>query len=54
MLNRSDTNLAEQLSEAMKHHQRNVDAEKEAEKKRAMMRQLAAQIEQMENAKNGK
>ena len=54
MLNPSNTNLAEQLSEAMKHHQRNVDAENEAEKKRAVMRQLAAQIEQMEDAKSGK
>ena len=50
----SDTNLVEQLAEAMKHHQSNIDAAKEAEKKLALMRQLAAQIEQMQDAKSEK
>ncbi len=53
MLDR-DTNLVEQLAEAMKHHQRNVDATKEAAKKLELMRQLAAQIEQMQDAKSDK
>ena len=49
-----DNNLADQLIEAMKHHQRNVDATKEAQKRLAIMEQLAAQIEQMQNTKSEK
>ena len=48
----NDNNLADQLIEAMKHHQRNVDATKEAQKRLAIMEQLAAQIEQMQNTKS--
>ena len=46
MLDR-DTNLADQLVEALKYHQRNTEATKEARKKLEMMEQLAQQIEQM-------
>ena len=52
MLN-PDTNLAEQLALAMKHHKRNADEAKEAEKKLAIMQQLAAQIERMQDAERG-
>ncbi len=53
MLDR-DTNLADQLVEAMKHHQRNTEATKEARRKLALMEQLAAQIEQMQDGESEK
>ena len=48
MLDR-DSNLANQLVEALKHHQRNAESTKEAQKKLAIMEQLAKQIEQMDD-----
>ena len=44
MLNR-DSNLAEQLEEALKHHQRTDEASSEAQKRLAIMEQLARQME---------
>ena len=49
-----ESNLANQLVEAMKHHQRNAEATKEARKKLEMMEQLAEQIEQMQDEESGK
>ena len=49
-----DTNLPEALAEALKHHQRNVNATKEAQKKLAIMEQLAEQIEQMQHENSEK
>ncbi len=51
MLDR-DTNLADQLVDSLKHHQRNADPTKEVQKKLAIMEQLARQIEQMEDDKS--
>ncbi len=47
-----DTNLADQLDEALKYRQRNEGSTKEAQKKLAIMEQLAEQIEQMEDKKS--
>ncbi len=51
MLDR-DSNLADQLVEASKYHQRNAESTTEAQKKLAIMEQLAKQIEQMDDEKN--
>ena len=51
MLDR-DNILADQLVETLKNHQRNADSTKEAQKKLAIMEQLAKQIEQMEDVKS--
>ncbi len=51
MLDR-DTNLADQLVETLKHHQRNADSTEEVQKKLAIMEQLAKQIEQVEDEKS--
>ena len=40
-----ESNLAEQLEEALKHHQRNVEATSDAKKRLAIMEQLAKQME---------
>jgi len=40
-----DTNLAEQLAEALKFHQRNTESSMEAQKKLAVMERLAKQME---------
>ncbi len=53
MLNR-DTNIADQLVEAMKHHHRSAEATKEAREKLALMERLAEQIEQMEDGESEK
>ena len=44
MLN-PDSNVAEQLEEALRHHQKNTEASSEAQKKLAIMEQLARQME---------
>ena len=49
-----DTNLADQLVEPLKYHQRNAESTKEAQKKLAIMEQLAKQIEQMDDEKSEK
>ena len=49
-----ESNIADQLVKAMKHHQRNMDATKEARKRLALMEQLAAQIEQMQDGESEK
>ena len=51
MLDR-DSNLADQLIEAMKYRQRNVESTMDAQQKLATMEQLARQIEQMEDEKS--
>ena len=50
MLDR-DSNLADQLVEALKYHQRNAEPTQEAQEKLAIMEQLAMQIEQMDDEK---
>ena len=40
-----DTNLAEQLAEALKYHQRNTESSMESQKKLAIMERLAKQME---------
>ena len=47
-----DTNLVDQLAEALKDHQRKAESTKEAQKKLAIMEQLVTQIEQMEDEKS--
>ena len=49
-----DTNLADQLAEALKEHQRKAESTKEAQKKLAIMEQLATQIEQTQDDKSEK
>lgn len=47
-----DTKLVDQLAEALKDHQRNTESTKEAQKKLAIMEQLATQIEQVQDDKS--
>ena len=47
-----DTNLAEQLAEALKYHQRNTESSMEAQKKLAVMERLAKQMEDEQSEQN--
>ncbi len=45
-----ESDMAEQLAKAIKHHQKNLGAQDEAERKVEMLRQLVAQLEEMAGA----